>query len=110
MRAFIETLKAIRASRRADRRVGLSSYTVVLDWTTKEYSDYAYTPETVIVRASSPLAAEFNALLKVARDQTRRVGQFEGLEGRALVLAAGNHLKVIATFAGAHTPVASDHF
>ncbi|MEU6619117.1 hypothetical protein [Streptomyces parvus] len=110
MRALIETFKTIRARHRAARRAGLRSYTVVLDWTAKAYADYDYEPKIVTVRASSPLAAEMNALLDVARSYAKITGQFEGLEGRALLLAASNHLKVIATFNGAHSAVYSDHF
>ncbi|MFI8944871.1 hypothetical protein [Streptomyces syringium] len=110
MRALIETFKTIRARHRAARRAGLQSYTVVLDWVIKEYADHEYAPEIITVRASSPLAAEMNALLDAARDHAKSTGQFEGLEGRALLLAASNHLKVVATFDGAHSPVHSDHF
>ncbi|MBD2829839.1 hypothetical protein ID875_20870 [Streptomyces globisporus] len=110
MRVFIETYKAIRARHRAARQAGLRSYTVVLDWTAKVLVDHDYEPEVVTVRASSPLAAEMNALLDVARAHAKATGQFGGLEGRALLLAATSHLKVLATFDGAHSPVHSDHF
>ncbi|MFD3890887.1 hypothetical protein [Streptomyces microflavus] len=110
MRVLIETFKAIRARHRAARRAGLRSYTVVLDWTAKAHADHDYEPEIVTVRASSPMAAELNALLDVARAYAKSTGQFGGLEGRELLLAASNHLKVIATFDGAHSAVHSDHF
>ncbi|MEW2615926.1 hypothetical protein AB0937_38375 [Streptomyces sp. NPDC047880] len=108
MRALIETFKTIRARHRAARRAGLRSYTVVLDWTAKEYAHYA--PEVMHVRASSPLAAEMDALLQAAKAHVMHVDQFEGLEGRALLLEAGNQMKVVATFTGTHTAVHSDHF
>ncbi|MFE9406904.1 hypothetical protein ACFYNY_34915 [Streptomyces sp. NPDC006530] len=108
MRALIETFKTIRARHRAARRAGLRSYTVVLDWSTKAYAHYA--PEIVTVRASSPLAAEMDALLQAARAHTMHVDEFQGREGRALLLEAGNVLKIVATFSGAHSAVHSDHF
>ncbi|MER6256794.1 hypothetical protein ABT224_36175 [Streptomyces sp. NPDC001584] len=108
MRAFIETLKTIRARHRAARREGLGAYTVILLWCTEEYAHYA--PELIQVRAASPLAAELDAMLQAATHNAHRVQQFGGLTGRALLLEAGNQMKVIATIKGSHTAVSSDHF
>ncbi|MFD4320549.1 hypothetical protein [Streptomyces sp. NPDC058548] len=107
MRELIETFKTIRARRRAARRAGLRPYTVVLDWSAK-YAHYA--PEIVTVRASSPLAAEMDALLQAAKAHAMHVDEFDGLEGRLLLLEAGNVLKIVTTFPGAHSAVRSDHF
>ncbi|MFJ5646405.1 hypothetical protein [Streptomyces sp. NPDC093223] len=108
MRVLIEAIKTIRGRRRAANG-GLRSYTVVLDWATKEYAHYA--PEIVQVRAASPLAAEMDAYLQAAEANTHHVDQFEqAVTGRDRVIVAGQLLKHVATFPGTQYPIQSDKF
>jgi hypothetical protein len=108
MRALIEAIKTVRARRRAVKG-GLRSYTVVLDWATKEYAHYA--AEVVQVRAASPLAAEMAAYLQAAEANTHHVDQFEhAVTGRDLVFVAGQLLKHVATFPGTQYAIQSDKF
>ncbi|GHH31472.1 hypothetical protein [Streptomyces rubradiris] len=107
MRTLIEAIRTVRARRRAASG-GMRSYTVVLDWATEQYSHYA--SEIVQVRAASPLQAEIAALLEAAESNRHHVEEFEGVEGRDLIIVAGQLFKHIATFPGTHYAVQSDRF